>query len=163
MTLAGNRSETVTDTTAPTPAAIQFGTKISFGEGGNSETYRVSGWSKTEAKFTWTEGTSARLRIPISATNDPISLKMTLAALIKPPDLASQPVEVYVNDQKITEWQVGTTAEFVAAIPSSITKVGGTLAVELRTPKATSPKSLGLSADSRVLGICCLDLELSKS
>ena len=156
------RSETTTDA-APTPAVIPFGTKISFGEGGTSELYKVSGWSKTEAKFTWSEGTSARLKIPIAATNDPLSIKLTMAALTKAPELPLQPVELYVNDQKIADWQVGTTAEFVAAIPSSITKLGGNLSVEIKTPKATSPKSLGLSADPRVLGICCLDLELSKN
>ncbi len=156
-----DRSETVSGPLA-TPAAIQFGTKISFGEGGNSERYKVTGWSKTEAKFTWTEGTSARLQLPISPTNDPISLKMTMAALVNPPDVPFQPVEVFANDQKIADWQVGNTAEFVAALPSAITKVGGVLNLEFKTPKATSPKALGQSADARVLGICCLDLELAK-
>ena len=160
--LAGcNRSETVTES-APTPPAIQFGSKISFGQGGNSELYKVSGWSKTEAKFTWTEGTAARLKIPITATNDPISVKFTMAALIKAPELPFQPVELYVNDQKIADWQVGDTAEFVAAIPPSVAKLGGVLNFEIKTPKATSPKALGLSADPRVLGICCLDFELAK-
>lgn len=164
IALAGcGRSETTANTTPTPAAAVQFGTQISFGEGGNSELYKVSGWSKTEAKFTWTEGTSARLKIPVTATDDPVSLKLTMAALIKPPELPLQPVEIYVNDQKIAEWQVGTTAEFVAAIPSSFTKVGGDLNVEIKTPKATSPKSLGLSADPRVLGICCFQIELAKS
>ena len=147
---------------APTPPALPFGTKISFGEGGNSEAYRGPGWSKTEAKFTWTEGTSARLQLPIAPTNDPVSLKMTIAALIKAPELPFQPVEVYANDQKIADWQVGDTAEFVAAIPPAISKVGGVLNLEFKMPKATSPKTLGQSADTRVLGICCLNLELAK-
>jgi hypothetical protein len=165
VALAGcDRSETAIGAgPAPAAAAVQLGTKISFGEGGNAGPYKVSGWSTTEAKFTWTEGSSARLKIPIAPANDPISIKFTMAALVKPPELPFQPVEVYVNDQKIAEWQVGTTAEFAAAIPASITKPGGDLTVEIRTPKATSPKSLGLSADPRVLGICCLDLELAKS
>lgn len=158
---ACGRPEPVTDR-APTPPALQFGTRISFGEGGNSEAYRGPGWSKTEAKFTWTEGTSARLQLPVSPTNDPISLKMTLAALTKPPELPVQPVEVYANDQKIADWQVGDAGEFVAAIPPAISKLGGVLNLEFKIPKATSPKALGLSADARVLGICCLNLELAK-
>jgi hypothetical protein len=93
---------------------------------------------------------------------DTVSLKIRLAALMKAPELPFQPVEVHINDQKIAEWQVSDTAEFVAAIPHDLTKAGGVLTIVFKTPKATSPKALGLSADPRVLGICCLDLELSK-
>lgn len=156
-----NRSETVT-TNPSGPAEIAFNTRITFGQGGTSEPYKAGGWSKTEEKFTWTEGASAQLRIPVTPTNDSVALKIRMAALIKSPELPFQPVEVYVNDQKIAEWQVGDTAEFVAAIPHDITKPGGILMINFKTPKATSPKALGLSADPRVLGICCLDLELSK-
>jgi hypothetical protein len=146
----------------PEPPEVPYGTSIVFGQGGNSEPYKVSGWSKTEEKFTWSEGTSAQLKIPVSATQDAVSLKMRMAALVKPPDQPTQPVEIWINDQKIAEWQVGDTAEFVAAIPHDLTKGGGVLTIVIKTPKATSPKALGLSADPRVLGICCLDLELSK-
>jgi len=155
-----HRSETITNNSAP--PEVSLGTKITFGEGGNAEPYKISGWSKTEEKFTWTEGTSAELHIPIGATSETVALKMRIAALIKPPELPYQPVEISVNNQKIAEWQVGNTAEFVAAIPHDITKLGGVLAITIKTPKATSPKALSLSADPRVLGICCLDLELSK-
>lgn len=162
FTITGcNRSETGADNSSA-PPEVAYGTRIIFGQGGNSESYKASGWSKTEEKFTWSEGTSAELRIPAGATNDTISLKMRIAALIKPPELPFQPVEVFVNNEKIAEWHVADTAEFVAAIPHDLTKVGGVLTISIKTPKATSPKTLGLSADPRVLGICCFDLELSK-
>jgi hypothetical protein len=157
-----NRSETNPDNSSG-PAEVAFGTRITFGQGGNSEPYKTSGWSKTEEKFTWSEGTSAELRMRVPATDDTITLKMRIAALIKPPELPFQPVEVYVNDHKIAEWQVGNTLEFAAAIPHDITKLGGILTIKFKTPKATSPKALELGADPRVLGICCFDLELSKS
>jgi hypothetical protein len=87
---------------------------------------------------------------------------MTLAALVKPPELPTQPVEVFIEDQKIAEWQVGNTSEFTAAIPQDLTKRGGTLKILIKTPKATSPKALEINADPRVLGVCCFDLEMSK-
>lgn len=159
--LGCNRSPTAADRSSEL-AQVPYGTRIVFGQGGNSEPYRVSGWSKTEEKFTWSEGTSAQLRIPVPATEDAVSLKMKIAALIKPPELPFQPVEIWVNSQKIAEWQVGDTAEFAAAIPRELTKLGGDLTIVIKTPKATSPKALELNADPRVLGICCLDLELAK-
>jgi hypothetical protein len=162
ISLAGcNRPQTAVNQPSG-PAEVPYGTRIFFGKGGNSEPYKDSGWSTTEEKFTWSEGTAAELRIPVAATDDIIVLKTRLAALVSSPELPFQPVEVLVNGQKIAAWQVGETAEFAVAIPHDITKLGGVLTLSFKTPKATSPKALGLSADPRVLGICCFDLELTK-
>jgi len=140
------------------------GHQIQFGEGGGSEGYRTSGWSHTEERFTWTEGKSAKLSLPIGGENGPFNLKMTLAAFTHAPDLPSQPVEVFVNGQKLTEWQGSSNpAEYQLTIPADVVKGGRTLEIEFRTPKATSPRSVGLNEDGRVLGVCLLWLELTKS
>jgi hypothetical protein len=159
-----NRSSPIDDTDAAGGApALAYGTKVSFGQGGASERFRESGWNKTEEKFTWTEGLGAVLRMRVPATDSSVTLKMKLAALAKEPELPFQLVEVDVNGKKIADWQVGSDpVEFTAAIPDDLTKAGGELTITFKTPKATSPKALGINADPRVLGICCLELELSK-
>jgi hypothetical protein len=127
----------------------------------DSERYRVSGWSKSEGDYAWTEGNSARLALPIPGEAGPLNIKMTLRGLIKAPGLLSQPVEVYANDQKIADWQVGDAAAFTADIPAELTKSGGeTLNLQLRIPKAVSPESLGLNEDGRILGVCCYSIEV---
>ena len=151
------------DTASLAPPKLGYGTKVSFGRGGNSDVFKVSGWSATEEKFTWSEGGEAILKMTTTPTDELVVVKMTLAALVKEPELAAQPVEVSVNGQKIAEWQVGNTAEFTAPLPHDISKMGGPLTISFKTPKATSPKTLGLSADPRNLGICCHFFELSKS
>jgi hypothetical protein len=55
---------------------LAYGTKVSFGTGGNSESLRVSGWSGTESQMTCTEGTAAVLATRVSPTNEPVALKM---------------------------------------------------------------------------------------
>jgi len=141
---------------------LAYGTKVSFGTGGNSEPLRVSGWSGTESQMTWTEGTAAVLAMRVSPTNEPVLFKMKLAGLTKDPELPYQPVEVYVNDQKVADWQpVADPAEFSASIPQEITRRGGLLRITLKIPKATSPKALGMSADPRILGVACFDLQLA--
>lgn len=127
----------------------------------DSERYRVSGWSKTEGNYAWSEGTSARLALPIPVDAGPLTLKMTLRGLTHPAALLSQPVEVYVKDQKIADWQVADTAALTARIPAELTKGTKTLNLEFRIPKATSPKTLGMNADTRVLGICVYSIELT--
>jgi hypothetical protein len=162
LSLGGcNRSETVTESSSAGPN-LQYGDKISFGQGGNSDSYKKGGWSKTEEKFTWTEGTSAQLRFSVPATDDSVTMRIKAGALIKPPELPFQPVEVFVNDQKIADWQMGETSIFEASIPRDVTKAGGVLTVVIKIPKATSPKTLALSADPRVLGVCFLEVELVK-
>jgi hypothetical protein len=161
LSLGGcNRSDPIDD--ADASAELAYGTKISFAQGGGSERFRESGWSKTEEKFSWTEGTTAVLKMKVPATNDSITLKMKLAGLIKEPALPFQPVEVEVNGQKLAEWQVCDLSEFTAAIPHAVTKKGGELTITLKIPKAASPKALGLNLDPRILGVCCWDLELTK-
>ena len=158
-----NRSDPIDDAdVSGGTAELTYGTKVSFGQGGGSERFRESGWSKTEEKFTWTEGMIAVLKMKIPATKNSATVKMRLAGLIKEPALPFQPVEVEVNGQKMADWQVGDVAEFVTAIPHDFTRKGGELTITLKTPKATSPKALGLNLDPRVLGVCCLELELSK-
>jgi hypothetical protein len=147
---------------ASSGAELKYGTKVEFGTGGESERLRNSGWSKTEEKFSWSEGMFAVLVMRVAPTTESVTLRMKLSGLIKEPELPFQPVEVLVNDQKIADWQVGDTADFIAAIPHDLTKKGGELTITLKVPKATSPKALGLNADPRILGICCHELELTK-
>jgi hypothetical protein len=138
------------------------GKKVLFGLSGDSERFRVSGWSTTEKEITWTEGPSAVLEftgIPSSAS---LRLTMTLAALVTPPRLPAQPVEVYANGKKLADWEVIGKAEFTALVPPRSAGDGETLRIEFRIPKSVSPKQLGLSDDPRVLGVSVFDLTLNK-
>lgn len=146
-------------TATTTPYAV--GTLVEFKTGGNSERYRVSGWSHTEADFTWTEGQAAVLSFNLSADPGPLVLKMKLAGLIKAPELTFQPVEIYINQQKIATWQVGDTAEFKADVPAALINKG-LLNLQLRMPKATSPKALGKNEDERVLGVRAFNLAFAQ-
>ena len=93
-----------------------------------------------------------------------MKLRMSVAAFTHAPDLPSQPVEVFVNGQKLAEWQASSNpVEYQLTIPASTVKGGRILEIEFRTPKATSPKSVGLNEDPRVLGACLQWLELTKS
>lgn len=156
------RHDSVEKQTAADAPALDYGTKIGFGQSGGSEPFRESGWSKTEEKFTWTEGAEASLRMRVPATDAPVTLRMKLNALVREPVVPFQMLEVRVNDKKVAEWQVSNVAEFAAALPTNITKAGGDLTITFKTPTATSPKSLGLNEDARVLGVCCWEIELSK-
>lgn len=143
-------------------ATYELGNVISFGEGGGSEKYKQSGWSNAEKEFTWTTGTSAKLLLKILATPEPLQLRMRLSGFINPPGLSSQPVEIVANGQKIADWQVSSPADFTATVPAAIAGAGELL-IEIKTPKAASPKAQGVSDDPRILGVNCFEMTLSKS
>jgi hypothetical protein len=136
------------------------GTSIQFNAGGNSERYRVSGWSKTEAEFTWSEGKSALLGLPIPSDPGALTLVAKMGALVSPPAVPYQKVEVFANGQKIADWEVADTADFSMVIPAEVTRKSSALNIEFRVPNATSPKALGLGDDARILGIRVYSVEL---
>jgi hypothetical protein len=86
-----------------------------------------------------------------------------MGGLTNPPGLPFQPVEVYANGQKVADLEVSKLADFEVAIPAEITKAGENLELELRLPKATSPKALGQSGDPRILGVFVVQIELTKT
>jgi len=85
-----------------------------------------------------------------------------MGALVNRPAVPHQMVEVLANGQKIADWEVADMADFSARIPAEVTKKGGALNIELRVPNATSPKALGLTDDSRILGVRVYSVELKR-
>jgi hypothetical protein len=139
-----------------------IGTVIKFDQA--SEKYRVSGWNKSEGDFAWSEGTSAKLAFPISSDAGALTVTVTMRGIVQPPTVPVQPVELYVNDRKIADWQVSdTAAPFTAEIPAELTRGQDNLNFELRIPNATSPKVLGMSDDGRILGVSVYSIELKGS
>jgi hypothetical protein len=138
-----------------------LGSILKFGAGGEAEKFKASGWSSAEKEFTWTEGKGAKLSFTLPQNESALRLRMKLVGLIRPPEVNYQPVEVYVNGQKIADWQVAAPANFTATIPQKIA-AGKQLEIELRTPKSTTPKALKMNNNLRVLGVGCFEMEITK-
>jgi hypothetical protein len=60
------------------------------------------------------------LAVEVPAVDTALALRMKLVGLIYTPKVSYQPVEVYVNGQKIANWPVSTPANFTATIPQKI-------------------------------------------
>lgn len=145
----------------PTTSDI-FGKVIHFDASHEADPYKVSGWSPTERNFTWTIGKAAVIAIPVPPNSGPLRLRMLVSAYTHPPELVSQPVEVYANGEKVADWNVTGLVYNVADIPKEVANKNTTLTVQFRTPKAASPAEFSAKGDDRVLGICCTEMELRK-
>jgi hypothetical protein len=138
-----------------------LGTTIEFGKQGDAKRFCGRGWSQPEDQLTWTEGESAIMVLGVPASQ-PFMLRATMAGLVKGPELPFQPTAVFANGKKIADWQVSEKKEYTAKIPGLVT-VGGELLLEFQTPKATTPKSLGINEDTRVLGVAMFTISIEKS
>jgi hypothetical protein len=160
-------TESSTPVTAQSPGTQPSGnteygynTKISFAEGGNAARYLVSGWSHAEAEGTWTDGNSARLAFTVPPSTQDVVFKATMSGFTKAPELPSQSVDVFINGQQTTHWEIAVKGLVQLLIPANALR-DGRLELEFKLPKATSPSALGISADQRKLGLRFYDLELA--
>lgn len=155
-----------TPTSASSPIAsasneYSIGDKVLFGSGGNSQLFKISGWSDPEPTHSWTDGVVSVLAFRIIPVAEALTLKIKCGAFTNGEALKSQPVEVYANDEKIASWEVRDQADYTAPIPPAMSKSGGLLTITFKIPRAVSPKSLGMSSDPRLLGLACTELTLA--
>jgi hypothetical protein len=152
-------------TLEPTSRAAQYavGTKLQFGTGGDGEAFKGPGWSTPELGHTWSDKASATLLFRMEPSASPLTLRMRMNGFIKAPELPFQPVDVDANGTRIASWQVAEDSNYTAIIPAELVKTGGILRIDLKIPKATSPKKLGIGTDDRSLGVSLVELELEAS
>jgi hypothetical protein len=138
----------------PRQYAYEYGHKMFFGLGGDAERFEAKGWSAMEPNFTWTDGNVASLGIRLPRSNAPVILAAKLGAILSPPRIPSQPVDVYVRDEKIAHWEVIDDKIYTAVIPPKFTAAWETpVFIDFHIPNAISPAELGGSGDQRKLGL----------
>jgi hypothetical protein len=142
-------------------AVYQYGSIIDFREGGNIILYQREGWSDAEKDFTWIDGKSATVFIPIAKTNTDIILKATLLPFLVPGKLDNQEVDIYVNDAKIGAWKINQPGlrEYSVVIPKNLL-AAPQLKINFRIPNAIAPLRLGYNTDPRILGIAVQSMVL---
>ncbi|MBA3835075.1 MAG: hypothetical protein H0X53_04375 [Sphingomonas sp.] len=139
----------------------QYGEVISFRAGGDSTRFRTSGWAAPDSSGTWTDAPAASLTVRVRAPEHHLLLSMTLLGHTHT-HLPQQPVELYVNREKVATWSVANLGGYTAVIPKQLAE-RGLLIVDLHVVKATSPAELGTSSDSRRLGVLCSELVMSET
>lgn len=142
-------------------APLDYGRKIGFGRGGDSGPFRLSGWSEPEENYTWTLGGRSSLAVRVVGTKVPMMLKMKLIGFYKAPALPFQPVDVFINGEKVGEWKVAEERVYALRIPEKFLATDGVLVINFAIPKAVSPNELGYNADTRPLGFRCSEMEIS--
>jgi len=136
----------------------EYGSQIQFGNGGNAEQYQGQGWSGPEGGFTWTDGKSASLVIPVNQPQSDLTLSASLSPFIAG-EVIKQNVYINVNSKRLGEWDVAVNGEYRIKIPKEyITKSSLDICFELQD--AVAPSELNISDDTRILGIAMKSIEV---
>jgi hypothetical protein len=137
---------------------------VFFGAAGDSDRFRLLGWSATEDAFTWTDGIGASLGVRLPASEHPVRMSLKAAGMNAPGRLPFQPVDVFVNGEKIASWQVADEKVHTAIIPQVFVQGPESfLFIDFHMPKVASPSSLGHGSDGRRLGMRVVDLRFRKA
>ena len=125
------------------PEIYQFGVPIQFGANGNAAPYLKEGWM-FDRNFNWILGSYGSLLIPVANARSDMILTSFVGPHKPAAKLATQPVEVYVNGEKIADWEVSLERWYTAWIPKQKSE-SKMLEITFRLPdQGTQPPPPGM-------------------
>jgi hypothetical protein len=130
-----------------------LGEKLRFDANFRGRTFLRGGWSTPEKNHCWSVGDQANMELNIGfAPQTDLILKIECSPFLGSANLEHQTVDLFVNNDFIGSRHVASLALFEFKIPRKLAFGGNlNLTFQIRTP--ISPSDLGLSADTRRLGI----------
>ncbi len=127
-----------------------LGDEVSFAAADTARNYIVSGFSTNEGTHTWTVGNTAVLAFDLKDAQDTdLLVKIKLYTVYNAP----QNVQIYAGDKLVSKFVLGKKEQIKPfGIPAEYVK-DGHLELKFVMPDAVSPRSLGISSDSRNLAL----------
>jgi len=144
------------------PASYRVGDAIDFRNSGDPRPFFGGGWSEPEPWGTWTTGDTAELRLQPSGWQGEALDLIILARAFVTPSYPTQTVEVLANGYSTGRVVLDSSKEEEKRLrlPDAI-KPGEPLVLTFRMLAARSPAELGLSNDTRYLGIGVASLTIT--
>jgi hypothetical protein len=149
---------------ASEPMTYRPGETIDFKRGGNSRAYVSTGWSVEEDAGTWSDDEEAILRLKLDPPYKASMELVVMALAFVSHEHPKESVAVVANGELIANWtfQDGQSwTEWRAQIPAEVVQ-SNIIKLSFRISDPISPKNLGLSPDTRKLGIMVQQLRINK-
>jgi hypothetical protein len=139
----------------PLPRGAQNLLVIDFRAGGNAEPFLGTGWSAGERGHRWTDGESATIRLPPTATRGATAIDFTAHPFIHPPALPAQRLTIRFGARIAAEASLSAPKSFSLTLAPE--ECGRDLLVTLSLPECRRPAEVMPGAlhgsDRRRLGI----------
>ncbi|OSS42408.1 putative glycosyl transferase [Desulfurella amilsii] len=147
----------------PNPIITKIPYTISFTASGNSQRYIGSGFCNAESWGTWTcaKEVSVSFKFRSEEFKKPMYMKLTIINALVSKD-HPQKFEFYLNEKLIGSKTYTSKDKFPQTIALNINNVAqNENSLVIKIPNAASPKSLGISNDTRELGIGLISIEFN--
>lgn len=141
---------------------LKLSQPVSFAADGNISDFLGSGWSVQGNDMRWTDGPQAKLAFRLQERPSENLLLRLKASAHLGGGLPCQKIDVIVNGQQVTTWQVSGLAWYEAEIPAITTGNDCLLEVVFNISNPISPLEVGVSKDPRKLGIAARALIIDK-
>jgi len=125
-----------------------------------ADAFLIDGWSYAESRSRWTEAKTARIGFGLE-TIQPISISLEFEPFIEL-DKNTQSIVFYINGERLEEYSFKSPGleKITLEISDEYLKNQNIITIEI--PEATSPASLGISEDKRLLGMAVYQIEINK-
>ncbi len=149
------------------PASCTLDTLLNFTSDAAEATqkYQVQGWSHPETWGTWTDGAVAELAMRLTpAPSGPLRLMTRIQSAMTHRQQPIQEMEILANDTVIrhASFRAGDPPlDINVLIPATALNHEGMLRLVFRIAHPSSPRALGMSGDSRQLGILVHQIRIS--
>jgi hypothetical protein len=101
----------------------------------------------------WTNGHFIAMQFVGRHVDHPVQLNFDVYPFLGNGKLTKQAVHAYVNGSAIGDTELTSERLVTFSVPSSIWNTSKVITLALVLPDATSPKSLGMSEDARIIGL----------
>ena len=127
--------------------------RILFQKGGNSDGYVLSGWVAAESHGRWTDGPESRLTIDGLRAGVAHNVTIYLQPFVSPPRLTHQDLRISVSGQLCLDIRLTEAGKVEFTVPGEAVNGDGSATMVFECLTATSPSALGLSSDTRRIGV----------
>lgn len=124
----------------------------------DADVYFIQGFDAVEQhEFRWTSARKALIFLPVAAQQNNLKIEFVLQGLTAPARLPKQRVIMRVGGSVVANWNVSDKDKFILELPNELvkkqTEVQQGVLIEVETPDACTPKSLGINDDTRMLAV----------
>ncbi len=125
----------------------------------NVQPFLGDGWSGPEPQFRWTDNTRSEILFALDNLTAG-TLELRMRPFLNPGRLNQQRISIALNGRPIADLILRDSAPMDYSIPLPPGILSSNNVLQIQAPDAQSPKSLGVSSDSRQLGIAVERLKL---
>jgi hypothetical protein len=132
---------------------------LDFTSRGNAARFCQSGWSTPEASETWTDGTESRVVLPTPTLRAPYILVLKLRPMVAA-SLPAQQLRVFLNNVLMGEFTLSGHTVRACLVPWAAFTLSPEVTISLEVPNAARPCDVGVSDDTRRLGVALSSMAL---